>query len=197
MDTIEQPSQKSSKKRPSLTYRQRQQAQQTAQIRRRAINEDVDLVLDHINHEAKRLSQKHKRSVEWFEHQFFQGGRVVRQKRAVTVCNAARQIDGFLEGRKGGKSYWIIQGNISHTLFVSIEITEEEKTRFTDIKAKLVKLEDANLAGQLPDEDQEFLKAKAAGWRDAKSTAPKANNRAIVQDGRLTLECIADEVCLI
>jgi hypothetical protein len=42
---------------------------------------------------------------------------------------------------------------------------------------------------------QQFLKAKAAAWRDHKSTSARANNRAIAQDGRLTLERVADEVC--
>ena len=92
------------RKPPQLTYLQRQAARLTAQANRRAINGDVDEVLNFVDAEAKRLSLKYKRSAAWFHHQFYQGGRVVRQKRAVSVFNAARQIDGFLAGRKGGKS---------------------------------------------------------------------------------------------
>ena len=86
-----------------MTYLQRQAARLTAQSNRCAINAEVDEVLNFVDAEAKRLSTKYKCSVAWFQHQFYQGGRVVRQKRAVSVFNAACQIDGFLAGRKGGK----------------------------------------------------------------------------------------------
>jgi len=88
----------SGRKVPNLTYHQRQVARQLAQANRVAINRDVDAVLEHLHEEAKRLSFKHGRSVAWFQHQFYQGERMVRQKRAVSMFNAAQQIDGFLEG---------------------------------------------------------------------------------------------------
>jgi hypothetical protein len=97
------PSRESGRKGPALTYRQRQVARETARMNRRVINTDVDTILQYISDEAIRLGQKYKRSPAWFLHQFYQGGRVVRQKRAVSVFNAARQIEGFLDGRKGGK----------------------------------------------------------------------------------------------
>jgi len=96
----------SGRKVPILTYHQRQVARQSAQANRVAINRDVDAVLEHLDEEAKRLSFKHAHSVAWFQHQFYQGGRMVCQKRAVTVFNAAQQIDGFLEGQKGGTCVW-------------------------------------------------------------------------------------------
>ena len=89
-------------KGPDLTYRQRQVARQTAHANRRAINVDVDAVLDYVDGEAKCLSQKHHHAIAWFQHQFYQGGRVVRMRHAVSVYNAAQQINGFLDGRKGG-----------------------------------------------------------------------------------------------
>ena len=66
-----------SRKGPPLTYREREQARMTAQENRRAINIDVDDVLDFVNSEAKHLSKKYKCSVAWFKHQFYQGGRIV------------------------------------------------------------------------------------------------------------------------
>ena len=95
---------KSRRKGPTLTYRERVVARQKAHTRRKAINTDVDTILEYIEREAIRLSIVHGRSVSWIRHQFYQGGRVVRQTRAVSVCNAARQIDSFLDGRKGGES---------------------------------------------------------------------------------------------
>ena len=90
------------RKKPILTYWQCQITRQTAQANCRSINTDVDAVLDRIEAEAKLLSKKHHCSVAWFCHQFYQGGRIMRQKRAVSVFNAAWQIDSFLEGHKGG-----------------------------------------------------------------------------------------------
>src|SRR5882724_6627638 len=90
-------------KGPILSYRQRQVDRHTAQQKRRVINADIDSVIDHVDREAKRLSIQHTRSLAWFRHQFYQGGRMVRQKPAVSVFNAAQQIDGFLEGCKGGR----------------------------------------------------------------------------------------------
>ncbi|KAF8586197.1 hypothetical protein K439DRAFT_1615337 [Ramaria rubella] len=92
---------KSGCKGPMLTYRQRQLARQTALLNRCAINADVDDILDYMEERAKQLSVKHKRSLVWFFHQFYQGGCVVCQKCAVSVFNAACQIEGFLEGHKG------------------------------------------------------------------------------------------------
>lgn len=95
---------KSSRKPPALSYRQRAAARAVATSNCRAINGDVDEVLAYVDQEVKKLSKKYKRTEAWFHHQFYQGGRVVRQKRAPGVCNAARQLDGFLEGKKGGAS---------------------------------------------------------------------------------------------
>jgi hypothetical protein len=99
------PTKKTGCKRPILTYHQRQLARLGAQANRHAINQDVNAVLNHIDNEAQRLSLKYRRSAPWFLHQFYQGGRVVRQKCAVSVFNAAKQIDAFLGGRKGGESF--------------------------------------------------------------------------------------------
>jgi hypothetical protein len=98
------------RKGPILTYQQRKLARLAAQANRRVIIDDVDHVLNYLDQEADRLSKKHKRTTAWFMHQFYQGGRVARQKRAVSVFNAAKQINAFLEGRKGGKFYPICTG---------------------------------------------------------------------------------------
>jgi len=66
-----------------------------------AIYRDVDSILDHLDEQAKCLSLKHARSVACFQHQFYQGGHMVRQKRAVSVFNAARQIEWLFGGMKG------------------------------------------------------------------------------------------------
>jgi hypothetical protein len=94
---------RSTRKPPVLTYRQRKAAQLVATANRKAINNDIDDVLTQLDEASKRLSQKYKRTEAWFQHQFYQGGRVVRQKRAPGICNAARQVDGFLAGKKGGE----------------------------------------------------------------------------------------------
>ena len=86
----------------SLTYLQRKAARAVALGKRHAINEDVDLVLSYLDMEAKQLSMKHKRSVPWFLHQFYQGGRVVCQRQCMNLFNAATQINTFLQGCKGG-----------------------------------------------------------------------------------------------
>jgi len=86
-----------------LTYHQCQLARQLAQANHLAFNKEIDMVLDHVNREPKYLSQKFKQSIPWFLHQFYQGGHVIHQKCTVNLYNAAKQIEGFLEGRKGGK----------------------------------------------------------------------------------------------
>ncbi|KAF8489858.1 hypothetical protein JB92DRAFT_2835985 [Gautieria morchelliformis] len=169
------PSGKNRSKGPTLTYRQRQQACAAALSKHIAINNDVDSMLRVIDHEAKRLSKKHHRSIAWFQHQFFQGGRVVRQKRAVSVFNAAKQIEGFLEGRNGS-------------------ITDEEKTSFQEIQTKLYQMGGAEFASKLPHGMQVFLRTQTQIWRNQKHTAPRASIRAVIQDGRLTLERVADEL---
>ncbi|KAF8587115.1 hypothetical protein K439DRAFT_1614547 [Ramaria rubella] len=102
---------KSGHKGPVLTYRQRQLARQMALSNHRAINADVDDVLDYMEEQAKQLRIKHKSFLVWFLHQFYQGGHVVCQKHAVSVFNAACQIEGFLEGRKGKRKAepWHVQ----------------------------------------------------------------------------------------
>ncbi len=180
---------------PILNYRQRQLAQQMAQANRRAINMDVDVVLDHLDAEARLLSKKHHRSVAWFRHQFYQGGRVVRQKRAVSVFNAAQQIDVFLEGRKGGTSPYAQQslscGCETHSI---TDITDEEKVKFTEIKEHIKKLNGVENASQLPVDLQVFLKMKAEAWRNHKCMAARGSTRAVVQDARLSLQRVSDEV---
>jgi hypothetical protein len=41
---------------------------------------------------------------------------------------------------------------------------------------------------------QLFLKSKATAWREQKHTGHRANTRAVVQDARLTLDRVKDEV---
>ena len=160
-----------SRRLTSLNYRQRLMARMIAQDNRHDINMDVDAVLDFINSEAMHLSKKHKRSVPWFKHQFYQGGRMVRRKRAVGMVNAARQIDGFIEGCKGCKSYKYVHSFAGFICFTAI--TEEEKKQFIDIKAKIGQLDGGVLhASALPQDMQQFLKDKTQAWRTEKHTAP-------------------------
>ena len=56
-----------------LTYHQCQLAHQLTQANQLAVNKEINMVLDHVNREAKHLSQKFKQSVPWFLHQFYQG----------------------------------------------------------------------------------------------------------------------------
>jgi hypothetical protein len=74
------------------------------------------------------------------------------------------------------------------------ELTDAEKSRFEEIKAKLDELHGVENACKLPADMQLFLKMKAQKWRSEKHTAPLASTRAVVQDTRLTLERVADEV---
>ena len=87
---------------PILTYHQRQLAREVATKNRRALNGDLDDLLNTVEERAKGLGQQHKRSTAWILHQLYQGGRLVRQRRAVSVTNAAQQVEGFLKGLKGG-----------------------------------------------------------------------------------------------
>ena len=43
---------------------------------------------------------------------------------------------------------------------------------------------------------QLFLKAKAQAWQEQKRTAARANTWAVVQDVRISLEAISNEVSL-
>ena len=54
----------------------------------------------------------------------------------------------------------------------------------------------AHNACQLPVDMQLFLKAKAQAWREQKHTAAQANTQAVVQDVRISLEAISNEVSL-
>jgi hypothetical protein len=182
------------RKGPILTYRQRQLARQIAQANRHAINTDVDAFLDRIDAEAVLLSKKHRRSVAWFRHQFYQGGRVMRQKRAVSVFNAARQVDAFLEGRKGGTSYAQQSLSVGCEAHSITDITDEEKLKFTEIKEKIKRLNGVENACQLPADMQMLLKTKAEAWRKHKRMSAHGSTRAVVQDARLTLQRVADEV---
>ena len=80
-------------------------------------------------------------------------------------------------------------------LIPTTELTDEEKNRFIAIKAEITRLNGVENASQLPPDMQEFLKMKAQSWRDHKRMAPRANTRAVIQDSRITLERISDEVC--
>ncbi|KAF8527361.1 hypothetical protein JB92DRAFT_3107689 [Gautieria morchelliformis] len=119
---------------PALTYHQRQLAGAVALSKRVSINQDVDAVF----------------SI------FFQGGRVVRQKCAVSVYNAAKQVEVFLAGCKG-------------------DITDDERTRFEEIQAKLHQLGGCEFASKLSHGMQE-------------------STRVVVQDAWLTLERLSDEL---
>jgi len=77
------------------------------------------------------------------------------------------------------------------------DLTEEEKNRFKEINQKLQGPNGLGDACKLPAEDQAFLKAKTQAWRDAKHSAPRANNRAVVQDTNHCLQRISEEVCLL
>ena len=176
---------------PVLTYRERKLARERAQANRRAINRDVDSVLDFLEKEAKRLAKKHERSAAFFKHQFYQVGRIVRQKRAINLLNAARQIEGFIQGRKGGVS--VCFHLLTH-LIMCTEVSGPEKERFIEIDDALKKLGGPEKAFQLPDDMKIFIKAKATAWREQKRTGLRANIHSVVQDARVTLERVSDEV---
>jgi hypothetical protein len=158
------------RKAPQLTYRQRQLAREVAQGKRDAINTDVDRLLNYIEEEANALSKKHKRSVWWFLHQLYQGGRIVRPKQRVNIFNAAQQVDGFLEGRKGGMSLL----HLCYLLLIYYtEINDEDRSRFLEIQGKLTELKGVENVSNLPDDMKDFLRAKAVEWRQKKHKAPR------------------------
>ncbi|KAF8586313.1 hypothetical protein K439DRAFT_1615298 [Ramaria rubella] len=165
----------SRRKGPVLMYQQCQVAHALAQCHRCDINKEVDAVIDYAEQDAICLSKKFKKSIPWFKHQFFQGGRMTHQKRAMNVFNVAQQIEGFLDGCKR-------------------TITEDEKKMFQEIQAKLKQLNGAKNAAKLPIEIQQFLKAKTQAWRDEKHTAPWTSTRAVVQDTIHSLDQLSDEV---
>ncbi|KAF8588770.1 hypothetical protein K439DRAFT_1533580 [Ramaria rubella] len=68
-----------------------------------------------------------------------------------------------------------------------------KKTRFEEIQAKIKKLNGIENVCKLPLETQTFLKRKAEAWHAHKQTAPHANLSAMIQDSRLTLDCVAGE----
>ena len=78
----------------------------------------------------------------------------------------------------------------------AIELSEAETECFGQVNAKLKELGGAHNAYQLPMDMQLFLKAKAQAWREKKHTAPRADNWAVVQDVRMSLEAISNEVSL-
>ena len=96
----------------NFTYQQFHLAQQLAHSNQHAINQDINSVFGYIENEARWLSYKHKQSVAWFQHQFYQGYHVVCQKHATSVFNATKQIPAFLEGHKGGM--WFYGSLIQH-----------------------------------------------------------------------------------
>ncbi|KAF8479863.1 hypothetical protein JB92DRAFT_2837753 [Gautieria morchelliformis] len=140
------PSEGKRRKGPALTYRQRQLARAAALSKHAAINQEIDAVLSIVDNEAKRLSKKYHRSVSWFQHQFFQGGHVVHQKRAV---------EAFLAGHKG-------------------DITDDERMCFEEIQAELHQLCGCEFASKLSHGMQVFLRTQAEIWREKKHSAPRA-----------------------
>ncbi|KAF8586156.1 hypothetical protein K439DRAFT_1659817 [Ramaria rubella] len=150
-------------KRSILTYHQWKAAREIASSNQCAINADIDQVFGLIEEESRR-------SVVWFQHQFYQGGHVVHQKRAVSVFNAAKQINAFLEGCKG-------------VCDQCIDITEDEKACFTEIKLKIKELDGVENACKLPADMQDFLKVKAL-----------ACTHVVIQDARHTLDSISSEL---
>ncbi|KAF8523632.1 hypothetical protein JB92DRAFT_3140723 [Gautieria morchelliformis] len=162
-------------KSPYLSYLQCQLARQTMRYNRQSINTDMDAMLSLIDVEAKRLSMKHHHSVAWFQHQFFQGGCVVHNRRAVSVFNAAKQIDCFLDGHKG-------------------ECNEADKTWFLEIQMKLKELNGLSFTAKLPLDMQQFLKARTLTWHEQKHTSLRASTQAVVQDTQHTLEHVANEL---
>jgi copper chaperone CopZ len=97
------------------------------------------------------------------------------------------------KGARDVRASFHITYSLIHT---SLAVTEEEKTCFEEIKLVIKKLNGVGNAGKLPIDMQMFLKKKTQEWREAKQTAPRANTRAVVQDARLTLDRISDEVCV-
>ena len=66
--------------------------------------------------------------------------------------------------------------------------------KFTEIKEHIKKLNGVENASQLPADMQVFLKTKAEAWPNHRHTAAHVSTRAVVQDARLTLQCVSDEV---
>ncbi|KAF8584765.1 hypothetical protein K439DRAFT_1616489 [Ramaria rubella] len=71
---------------------------------------------------------------------------------------------------------------------------EVEKECFEEIDLRIKQLDGTENASKLPVNMQDFLKSKAQAWQDAKSTAHRASTRAVVQDARITLQQISDEL---
>ncbi|KAF8586499.1 hypothetical protein K439DRAFT_1615044 [Ramaria rubella] len=155
---------KSGHKGPVLMYHQCQLARQMALSNCRAINADVDDVLDYMEERAKQLSIKHKRSLVWF-----------LPSSTKEDMWSTKSIKGFLEGRKG-------------------EVTEDEKTRFEEIQAKIKQLNGVENTCKSLLDMQTFLKRKAEAWCVQKQTAPHANLAAVIQDSRLTLDHVTGEL---
>jgi len=78
-----------------------------------------------------------------------------------------------------------------------IDITEEDKAQFMEIKTQIKSLDGVENACKLPDGLQSFLKTHVQAWNVQKHTAARGSTRAIVQDARLRLQRVSDEVCLI
>jgi hypothetical protein len=112
--------------------------------------------------------------------------------------NVAQQIKSFLDGHKGGNSFnesclHVLKYLIKY-LINTPDITEAEKTCFEEIQGKLHDLGGTEFVFKLPMDLQEFLRNKCQTWRDNKYTDLLASTCVVVQDARLTLECVTDEV---
>lgn len=77
------------------------------------------------------------------------------------------------------------------------DLSEDDRKQFEEIRIKLIELKGVLNARLLPIHMQLFLKSKAAAWHDHKCTSHRANTRAVVQDARITLERMKDEVSYI
>jgi len=87
---------------PKLTYQQRKVARELATKRRQSLWKDVDDIMTFVHEEAHRLGKLWKKKPEAILHMCYQKGRIAKKQRGIKVDNAARQVDGWLEGRKLG-----------------------------------------------------------------------------------------------
>ncbi|KIJ27005.1 hypothetical protein M422DRAFT_271824 [Sphaerobolus stellatus SS14] len=160
---------------PKLTYQQRKVARDLATKRRQSLWKDVDDIMTFVHEEAHRLGKLWKKRPETILHMCYQKGRIAKKRRGIKVDNAARQVDGWLEGRK-------------------LALNEEEKDIFKRIKVELITLGGPEKASQLPEDLQSFLKEKALAFREHKNTAASVSMKAIVQDTSSTIQSITAEI---
>lgn len=95
-----------------LTNLQRQRDRKLRQARQEAMFVEVESFLAQIEDKVQELSTKYKKPQDYFERLFYQP-KSVTQKRNINICNAARQVEAALNGRKGGMCF------SSHLFFIS------------------------------------------------------------------------------